>query len=78
MFSTLRGFRFTLNCNGQRDLLVVGFAGIETEEQAANVAFAAARNGYPTGTIDIVSIQSGSWCPTGLAANAEGTAVWCN
>ena len=76
MFETIRGFKVAINANGTRDSLVVPFAGIETEEQAITAACVAARNGYPTGTIDCVSVESGKWCPTGGSADEKGLIRW--
>ena len=78
MTPRINGFQIVMMCNGTRDVLVVGCAGIETEEQAMDVAVLAARNGYPVGPIDIVSVQTGRWRPCGCPANAEQTATWCN
>lgn len=78
MYATVNGFRVEMVANGTRDSLVVKVDGIETEEQAINIASLAARNGYPIGSIDIVSVQAGRWCPIGLPANECGTAVWCS
>lgn len=78
MFDTIHGFRVGIIANGHRDALIVPFAGIETEDQAITVACVEARNGYPTGPIDCVKVESGRWCPTGLPASETGRALWVN
>ena len=78
MYATIRGFKVGILANGTRDSLVVPFAGIETEKQAITAACVAARNGYPIGTIDCISVESGKWCPTGGAADDAGQIVWVN
>ena len=75
-YPAIRGFKVVINANGTRDVLVVPFAGIETEEQAITAACVAARNGYPNGPIDCMSVESGKWCPTGLPADAAGLIQW--
>ena len=76
MNATIRGFKVVINANGHRDVLFVPFTGIETEEQAIASACGVARNGYPIGTIDCVSVESGTWCPTGSPADEAGSILW--
>lgn len=78
MHTTVAGWRFTIVADGHRDSIIVPYDGHESEEQGRLTAFCAARNGYPTGMIEFVRVESGKWCPTGLPGNAEGTAIWCN
>jgi len=76
-YATIRGFHCRLSFSAyQSESIVVRFDGCESEEEAKAVAVAAARNSYPCGTIDVAEVTTGKWCPTGLPANADGSAVW--
>ena len=76
MYPIIRGFKIKFNADGNIDTIIVPFAGMEAEEQAIIEGLVAARHGYPMGPIDLVSVQSGTWCPTGIWANPEHTAIY--
>jgi hypothetical protein len=73
------GVALVLNCNGNREVMVVNPIGCETEGDITTKAVAAARNGYPQGTIDVVEIRAKQrWFVFGLQADLSGECFWQN
>lgn len=73
----VKGNALVLNCDGYREVLVVNPIGCETEADVCNKAFLAARNGYPTGTIDILEVRPNQgWHVYGLQADVAGECFW--
>ena len=77
-FSTTHGYQIRFTVEDYTDVLIVPSIYVETEDEAIQTAILAARHGYPTGAINITSIQLGRWCPTGFWANPEHTAIYAN
>ncbi len=74
---TVIGVAVVLNCDGNREIMIVNPIGCETDDQIATKAFVAARNGYPTGCIDITEIRPKQrWFVCGLPADASGECWW--
>ena len=73
------GVALVLNCNGNREVMVVNPIGCETEGDITTKAFAAARNGYPQGAIDVVEVRANQrWFVCGPQADLSGECFWQN
>lgn len=75
----INGNALVLNCNGNREVLIVNPIGCETESDVCSKAVAAARNGYPMGTIDVLEVRPNQrWFVCGLQADVAGECHWQN
>lgn len=79
--SAIRGWQFVFvahhDCGRLRVVVIVPYAGHETEEQGRLTAACAVLDGYQC-PVEFVSAKDGKWCPQGGWANAGHTAIYAN
>jgi hypothetical protein len=74
----IRGYRISFQIDQHHDALVIPYEAADTDAEASTIAVLAARHGYPVGPFTITHIDTGRWCPTGMWANPEHTAIYVN